>query len=190
MNKKLQLFLGLFTFAVVIAGAVIIYNSLSEAAPPVDNLIEEPQDDRERAPDFTMHDMYGNEVQLSDFFGRPIVLNFWTTWCPSCVAEMPYFEELYQEMGDEIQILKVNLLDGRRETRETVDAFLASRENVPPIFFDETGEASRAYNIRLIPITHFIDAAGVIVATVQGPVNENSMQNGVDLAMGLANDDS
>ena len=82
----------------------------------------------ERAPDFVVFDEDGNEVRLSDFLGEPVVLNFWTTWCPSCVRETPYFQQLYTEMGTGVRVLKVNLLDGRRETRQAVDDFMAAGE--------------------------------------------------------------
>ena len=140
---------------------------------------EEPQP---QAPDFTMHDMYGNEVRLSDFFGKPIVLNFWTTWCPACIVEMPYFEWLYEELGSEIHILKVNLPNETRgETRERVEQFIADNEHGFPVYFD-TGEGAMVYGVRGIPVTFFIDAGGYAVAQAQGPVNEDTLRRGLELA--------
>ena len=133
-----------------------------------------------QAPDFVMYDIYGNEVHLSDFFGKPIVLNFWTTWCPSCIQEMPYFEQLNRESGDQIHILKVNLLDGQRETRERVDRFIADNDYNFPIFFD-AGEGGREYGVRYIPVTFFIDAAGHVVAHAQGAVNEDILRRGLKM---------
>jgi len=133
------------------------------------------------APDFAMYDIDGNLVRLSDFAGRPVVLNFWTTWCPACVRETPYFQQLYDEMGDEIYILKVNLLDGRRETREQVDNFMAAGGYSFPIYFDE-GDGAIYYNVRSIPVTFFIDAQGYAVASVTGMVNEDVLQRGLELA--------
>ena len=135
-----------------------------------------------QAPDFTMHDMYGNEVRLSDFFGKPIVLNFWTTWCPACIVEMPYFEWLHEEMGSEIHILKVNLpSETRGETRERVEQFIADNEYGFPVYFD-TGEGAMAYGVRSIPVTFFIDADGYAVAQAQGPVNEDTLRRGLEMA--------
>jgi len=134
--------------------------------------LELPPEEDDTAPDnlasdFAFYDAYGNEVRLSDFLGKPIVLNFWTTWCISCVRETPYFQRLYDEMGGDLHILKVNLLDGQRETREQVDDFMTDNEYTFPLFFD-TGAGADEYGIRFIPMTFFIDANGVLVSYVQG----------------------
>jgi len=186
--KKMQLILGFTAFAGLIAIAVVAYNFLAEEAeilPPPAEVTEETAPETETARDFTMQDMYGNDVRLSDFFGAPIVLNFWTTWCPSCVAEIPYFTRLHEEFGNEVQILKVNLLDGQRETRAGVDAFLLAHGLEFPVFFDTSGEAARAYGVRFIPLTFFIGANGVIVDTVQGALNEESLTRGLDAMFGV-----
>ena len=148
---------------------------------------DNPQEDEKgepipQAPDFAMYDMYGNEVRLSDFFGKPIVLNFWTTWCPGCVVEMPHFERLYEELGSEIHIIKVNLPDDTRgETRERVEQFVADNNYSFPIYFD-TGEGAMAYGVRSIPVTFFIDADGYAVAMAQGPVDEDTLRRGLEMA--------
>jgi len=149
------------------------YNETAPERPPneitPDNL----------APDFTMYDAYGNEVRLSDFFGKPIILNFWTTWCPSCVREIPYFQQLYTEAGDDVHILKVNLLDGQRETRERVDNFMVDNNLTFPLFFD-AGAGAIEYGVMFIPMTFFIDANGALVSSIQGAVNANTLQSGLD----------
>ena len=185
MNKKVKMLLGLLVFAVVIAGAILAYDWLSNVGYEPENLVQESQnEDRVPAIDFAMLDQQNNELRLSDFFGVPIVLNFWTTWCPACVMESPYFETLYQEMGSEIHILKVNLLDGQRETRGGVEGFMEEHGYTFPLFFDTTGEASGAYGIRGIPHTIFIDADGYIVARIQGAASEQSLREGIDAARG------
>jgi len=146
-----------------------------EDAPPEED-IEHPL-----APDFTMLDIDDNELSLADFFGKPIVLNFWTTWCPSCVLEMPYFEQLYDSINGDVHIIKVNLLDGQRETRDRVDSFMEENGYSFPIFFDG-GLGSIQYGVRYIPMTFFIDAQGNVVATNQGPVNEDILRRGLEAA--------
>lgn len=195
MNKKVKAILGVAIFAVLIAAAAFAYGRLSDIAPAPDNLApivpdnpeqtspDDPAEyERPEAPDFTMLDQDGNEVRLSDFFGKPVVLNFWATWCPSCVQESPYFESIYREMGGEIHIVKVNLLDGQRETRAEVDRFMADNEYTFPIYFDVTGEAAGAYGIHFIPVTFFIDADGRLAARAQGAVDEQALRDGIDMA--------
>ena len=137
---------------------------------------------RPQAPDITVLDIDGNEIQLSSRFGKPIVLNFWATWCPSCVQESPYFEKLYRELGDEVYFMKVNLLDGNRETRSNVERFIENNDLTVPIYFDETGAASVPYGIRFIPVTFFIDTDGNLAGTAQGAVDEQTLRQGIDLA--------
>jgi len=207
MDKKKQSLLIFAAIALILVAAVFAYPALMDRGdiapdnivimdepqeppytpqiprlePPQEPIQEEPEEQpRMIAPDFTMLDAYGNEVQLSDFFGKPIVLNFWTTWCPSCIREMPYFSNLHQNYSDYIHILKVNLLDGNRETRETVDRFMYENGLDFPLFFDTTGEGSGTYGVRSIPVTFFICADGYPIARIHGAVNENSLQQGLD----------
>ena len=64
------------------------------------------------ADDFTVYDMNMNQIQLSDFFGKPIVINFWASWCRPCTSELPAFDRVYREYGDDVTFLMVNLTDG------------------------------------------------------------------------------
>ena len=74
------------------------------------------------APDFTVYDGDGNAAKLSDFFGKPLVVNFWASWCGPCKNEMPYFDKAAAER-DDVTILMVNLTDGQRDTVESVKKF-------------------------------------------------------------------
>jgi len=132
-----------------------------EEAPEAAPQPEIPPEDL--APDFAMYNANGNRVNLSDFFGRPIILNFWTTWCPGCVVEMPYFQQLYAEVGSDVQIIKVNL----REDREHVESFMTNNGFDFPLFFD-AGTGATAYSVQFIPITFFIDSQGQLVSSIPG----------------------
>jgi len=151
--------------------------------PPEEVADPTPVDPPENpAPDFAFYDAEGNEVHLSDFLGSIVILNFWTTWCPGCVVESPVFQTLYDELGDEIYILKVNLQDNARgETRQRVEEFMEQNGYTFPMFFDE-GAGVLAYAIRSIPATFFIDARGGIVDTHRGPVTEDVLMSGLEAA--------
>ena len=194
MSKKVQLILGIFAFAAFLALALILHGRLEEAALDPVNLLIFPVEDEieisyedeaepnplERAPDFIVFDADGNEVRLSDSLGMPVVLNFWTTWCPSCVRETPHFENLYIEKGNEVRILKVNLPDVRRETRQTVDDFMAQNGYTFPVYFDTNRSAAQAYDITAIPRTFFITSDGYIAGTIMGSVTAETLQAGLD----------
>ena len=185
MNKKVKILLGLLVLIVAIGGAVLAYDWLSAPGHEPVNLMQELQNPEPvPAADFAFLDQAGNNLRLSDFFGTPIILNFWASWCPACVMESPYFETLYQETRGEIHILKVNLLDGARETRTIVDSFMDEFGYTFPLFFDTTGESVAAYGIRGIPQTLFINPEGYIVARMQGAVSEQSLRDGLAAAHG------
>ena len=135
----------------------------------------------ELAPDFTVVDAQGNEVKLSDFFGKPIVLNFWASWCGPCKSEMPDFNEIYLEKGDEIQFLMVNLTDGYQETLEQAKAFVEESGYSFPVYFDVKSEAAYIYSVTSIPTTYFIDASGAPVAYGRGALSAETLLQGIDM---------
>jgi thiol-disulfide isomerase/thioredoxin len=120
MTQKLKLALGAAAFVVLIAAAAVGYNALNSRVKLAQELAAEPGSDLVKAPDFSMTDKDGNTVTLSGLIanGKPVVLNFWASWCPPCKVEMPEFDRVYQEFGGEVQFVMLNLADGQRETIE------------------------------------------------------------------------
>ena len=132
------------------------------------------------APDFIVYDRDGNEVHLYDFLGKPIVVNFWASWCGPCKMEMPDFEEKYLALGDEIQFLMVNLTTGR-ETMESADAFIADAGYTFPVLYDTQSNAAVTYGAYSIPTTFFIDAEGHAIARATGAIDAETLQRGIDM---------
>lgn len=120
------------------------------------------------APDFEVLDKDGNSVKLSDFRGKPVVLNFWATWCPPCKAELPDFDEAAATYGDKVHFLMVNLTDGGRDTVDGVKAFVAENGYTFPVYFDTTYSAANAYRVYSIPTTYLINADGEIIGRKEG----------------------
>jgi len=114
-------------------------------------------------PDFTLTSASGEEITLSDFEGRQIVLYFWATWCPTCVQGMPDKQALHDWMLENDfpgEVWAVNLTDGIRETRNTCDAFLERNGYTMPVLYDEGGKVFQYAQSRYIPVTMVIDEAG------------------------------
>jgi len=134
------------------------------------------------APDFTVYDREGNPVKLSDFRGKTVVLNFWSSNCGPCRMEMPDFEVLYQELGEEVHFLMVNLTDGSWDTVESASDFVAQNQYTFPVYYDTDLEASYAYRVTSIPTTYFIDAEGYGVAYGSGVLDEAAVRQGIEMA--------
>ena len=178
--EKLYRFLKiliLLLLAAVIVAAVLVYagKPAGEAVPTVAETTE-PAD---LAPDFTMFDFDGNAVKLSDFRGKPVILNFWASWCGPCKAEMPDLEAAWQTHGDQVQFLIVNLTDGRSETVEAASSYIASQGYTFPVYYDVNMEGALAYSVYAIPMTYFIDASGQIRAIQEGMIQAEVLESNI-----------
>ena len=131
------------------------------------------------APDFTVLDKNGNEVNLSDYMGTPVVINFWASWCPPCKAELPDFDKACAEF-DDVVFLMVNLTDGKRETKAIVDEFISENGYKFPVYYDTEYSAAYAYNVSSIPATYFIDADGNIAESHIGMINYDTLVDGIN----------
>lgn len=192
MKKKIVLAALVVVVVAVFAGAYALYGRLSEDYSP-DNLsvsdaeTNAAQDSAEtaeprtyRAPDFTVIDYSGAEVNLSDYFGKPIVLNFWASWCPPCKEEMPDFNAAAQEHTD-IQFLMVNMTDGDRETVEIAKEYVEAQGFTFPVFFDTELSAATAYGAYSLPTTYFIDGDGNLTTYANGMIDANTLERGIQM---------
>ena len=189
MDKKKNLIIIALAFVLLIAGASVLYNRLGENLAPEQLAVAETTPTEETgtepakipAPDITVYDKDGNPVKLSDYFGKPIVMNFWASWCGPCKMEMPDFNEKSQELDGEVQFLMINMTDGDRETVEIASGFVAEQGYTFPVFFDTTSEAAYVYGAYSLPTTFFIDADGNAVAQATGAIGADTLQRGIDL---------
>ncbi|NGP45589.1 TlpA family protein disulfide reductase [Bacillaceae bacterium SIJ1] len=124
------------------------------------------------APDFTLTNLEGETMTLSDFRGQKVMINFWATWCPPCRAEMPDMQTFYEEK--DIEILAVNLTQTESGT-DVVDEFITDFELTFPILMDEELEVSLDYQIRPIPTSFMVDEEGVIRYKALGALNYDLM---------------
>lgn len=124
------------------------------------------------APDFEITTLEGEKVKLSDYRGKPVMLNFWATWCPPCRQEMPDMEQLHQE--NEIVVLGINLLDteiNENSVQKFVDQFGLTFD----IGLDGDGAVALEYRINPIPTTFMIDADGIIQHKSYGAMDYDTM---------------
>ena len=196
-DKFILLLLGLVALLMT---ATIGYRLLSERYSPKDISFSEANDESTskvenvdsdanstngvattKVPNFTMYDLNGNEVSLYDYLGKPVVLNFWATWCGPCQSEMPAFDQMYQKYNNQVTFLMVNVTDGSRDTVESVTAFYKDSGYTFPIYFDTTLEASMTYGAYSIPLTFFIDAEGNLLYNQMGAISEDTLAQCMEL---------
>ncbi len=128
-----------------------------------------PASDTNLAPDFSFT-KDGTTVKLSDFYGKPTVLNFYCTWCGPCMYEMPFMQSAYERYGSEINFLIVDLL--MSDSVEEVNAMYDENGYTFPKCFDNSAEGYSAYGISFIPKTYFISASGEIVDSHSGNLSD------------------
>lgn len=209
MKKYWKVLAGCFALVVLIGGSTLLYRQLSSQyraenleiaeEPNVDNENtsaeteegtgekeaekENSEENTSAAPDFTVENAEGEKVTLSSFEGKPVILNFWASWCSPCKTEMPDFQAAYDTYGEDIQFMMVNMTDGARETRQSGEDFIKEQGFTFPVFYDVDLEAAYAYYVTSIPTTYFIDAEGNIVAAGRGMLDSEALEKGISILM-------
>lgn len=140
-------------------------------------------EERLAVPVFVLPTLEGTEITLSDLRGRFVVINFWATSCPPCIAEMAYFEAAAKEYLDELTILAVDI----RESEAKVSEFFGDNERTFTVLMDLTGEVASVYGIRYTPTTLFIDTEGnVPYAKIGAFASQQHFEDSVALLLEIA----
>ena len=188
-------------FVVLLGGAALLYNKFSgevenERLMTTDSGAEESRENSESseeadgsakkeepviAPDFTVYDGEGNAVNLSDFVGKPVILNFWASWCGPCQMEMPDFDEAYAAYGENIHFLMVNMTDGSQETLETAKAFIEESGYAFPVYYDTEMDGAMTYGVTSLPCTFFINAEGHAITYATGMIDGETLELGIGM---------
>lgn len=133
------------------------------------------------APNFTVETADGEEVSLHDFFGKPIILNFWASWCGPCKMELPDFQDAYEKYAGEIEFIMVNMTDGMQETKEIAMKYMEDAGYTLPVYYDTAQDAAYTYMVYSLPTTFFISADGEPVAYAQGMIDAETLETGISM---------
>ncbi len=134
----------------------------SEPAPEIGNAIGMT------APDFTVPLYNGGEFSLSQQQGKVVVVNFWATWCTPCCAELPFFNAMYEEFGENVAVVAIH----SELVTDDVAAYLSGYDYTLPFALDETGNAAKLLGVStMLPHTIIIDANGVVTYNAAGSLN-------------------
>ena len=209
-KRKLTTLALLAGFVLLLGGALALYRTLGrgaapglaveptpapaataspeQAGPEEEATAEEPQAEESAAaavPDFTIYTGGGDAVQLSDFAGRPVIVNFWASWCGPCQNEMPDFEQAYADYGDEIEFVMLNATYGR-ETMDSARSFLEESGYTFPVYYDTDADAAAAIGVTAFPTTLFIAPDGTLTAYAISMLDAETLQRGIDMLLDSA----
>lgn len=210
-KKKLSLLIWILVFAALLVVAYVFYSnnkagnlitppqSTTDQQKTVKNKVDEgpsetqaapdsskTEAEKVMAPDFTLMDMDGNSIKLSDYKDKIVVLNFWAVWCKYCIKEMPDLDKLNKELNDEGDgiVLAVNV----QESKETVQKYLDSNDFDIKVLLDENGTVVDTYGVDGFPTTLLVNKDGSVYAYIPGLTDIdtlrtliNKMRNGEPL---------
>lgn len=140
------------------------------------------------APDFTMTDADGATLTLADFKGKPVLLNFWASWCGPCQSEMPDIQKAWEAHGQDIDFVIVNMTGMSGETEQAARTFLADNGYTFPVYFDKDSSAAAAFGVNSIPQTYLIDAEGNILGGYMGAMTSSIIDEGIQMLLNTAKD--
>lgn len=177
--KNKGFIIGTAVFIVILAIAYISYGQLSKSYNTTSSGVT--SESTQSATDFTVIDAGGDNVKLSDFKGKPVVINFWASWCPPCKSEMPDYNTMFAEYSPKgVVFLMVNMTDGQRETLDTAKKFISQSGYDFTVYFDVNGDAAGKYVGQYIPMSVFIDKDGTIQKSVTGAINKADLKSNIE----------
>ncbi|WP_236913876.1 TlpA family protein disulfide reductase [Clostridium sp. Cult2] len=181
MNRKI---VGIIILAVVLVGGLYYFaaikdGELKEKSVPENNITEDIDENvgekeasedltydiaiGEEAPDFTLKDLNGDEVSLSDYRGKIVLINFWATWCKYCDIEMPDLQKLDKE-NDDLVVLAVDVM----EKKSLVEEYIEKGGYDFQVVLDEDGDIAKTYLVSAFPTSYFVDKDGILLGGVPG----------------------
>ncbi len=163
----------------VAAGAsvlVVVAIAVAGTAGGSQDALREPDEPRD-APTFSLPDLRDSaaRIELADYRGRPVVLNFWASWCVPCRREMPHLEEVHREQGERVAFIGINHQDGRSPALD----LLAQTGVTYPSGHDPEGKVAPAYRLLGMPSTVFISPSGKVVAVRTGEMSRPQLEDAI-----------
>lgn len=171
----MKLRLGLFLFTGLLIGMGLGLSILS-LGPKTNSAQSERKGESVAlglpAVNFELTALDGETLALNQIRGKPVIINFWATWCPPCREEMPLFQKYYEEKSLDLVVLGINVM----ESESLIRPYVNEMGITFPILLDEKGEVQARYLVRGLPTTFFLDAKGVMRAQHIGLLDETLLK--------------
>jgi len=159
---------------IVAIGGIALIASKGSSAPVAGNQNEIASP----APDFTLEKVGGGTLTLSEYKDKkPVILDFWATWCPNCRRDIPHQQALYEKYKDQIEVIGVDL----QEEPSIVEKFVSDFGLTYPVVLDAQGDVARKYRVAYTNYHVLISKNGDIVGTIPGDISESDFANLVAL---------
>lgn len=183
MKKKVAIF-SVLLLIILSAAFYKIYldknnkNVMNEGKSSKQTEVSQNKSKKIESIDFKLKDINDKEVSLSQFKGKKVMLNFWATWCGYCVKEMPYMQNIHNEIKDkDVVILAINV----GESKDKVKKFIEKNGYDFSVVLDEKQKISESYGIQAFPTTLFVDEEGFVYSGIQGPMTDDIMRKELKL---------
>ena len=164
MKLKSVILIAVFIVAIVI----VLFSVKREETPRTKAVVGL------NAPEFSLSDPSGKTYTLSELKGSVVFINFWATWCPPCIEEMPSIQNLYNGFKDKKEFRMVTILF--KDDYGKAMAYLKQNNYAIPVLIDGNGKAAKAYGVTGVPETYIVDKQGVLRQKVIGPADWNSTE--------------
>jgi len=178
LKKRYPVLVRLIFFSLLMIGVIILSCGKRETPGGKTEGVKKTREgisEGEIAPDFTLKDLKGTEVNLKEFRGKVVLLNFWATWCPPCRKEIPSMVELYKKYKDRgLEIIGVNL---DKLGKSEVEKFSLEHKINFPVLLNPSGDAAARYGVVVLPTTIFLDRYGKIKGRISGALDWTAETN-------------
>ena len=186
MKRNYTWIILLLVIALLLGGGTFAYRMLSKMTEPTasgDIVSTLPQSETAEVPDFTVYDGEGRALSLSSLRGKPVLVNFWASWCGPCKSELPDLETAFLKYGDKVDFLLVNLTDGYRDTVDGVKAFLEETGYTFPVYYDTDESAALACGVSSIPTTVLVSPEGNLLHTQIGAMTGDTIESLIQMLL-------
>ena len=178
MKKRYSILVRLVSISLLLFGVISLSCGKKDTPGDKTEKVKKTREgisEGEIAPDFTLKDLKGTEVNLKEFRGKVVLLNFWATWCPPCRKEIPSMVEIYKKYKDRgLEIIGVNL---DKLGKSEVEKFSLEHKINFPVLLNPSGNVASLYGVVVLPTTVFLDRNGRIKGRISGAVDWTAEAN-------------